>query len=428
MLAEMMIVAALADCVPMRWPAGWGADELKRLEGTPFNCVVAGEDGWAKGFVDAAAAKGVRVLGAAGGSAEKAAAAGVELIAMGSRVQAVGGGGQVIATDQGLWPGIRAEKDGKAEARPTGGPWVETNTGFLRYVRAVAPKKPLWIANRAPSGVVLDGKKHVHALADAASNGAYWVVDLESGLADGIRKGEAKALADWERIAGAARFYQANREYCEWPDGGGLALVEDERMGALLSGGIMDMIVAKHIPVRALKPDQLGGAPAMGLSTIVNVDPSLLTEEQSGQVRAVARGGAMLVNGPPGWKMTLPEGGAIVFDESQLKQLDSIWREVNGIIGRRNFGVRVFGAPGMLSSLKRSADGRQAAVQLVNYTDYPVQTITLQTTEKWSAAKMLTPKGEKLLELYGGEEGMAFDIERVEDLAIVVLEAAQPKR
>jgi len=428
MLAEMMVAAALTECVPMRWPAGWGADELKRLEGTPFNCVVAGEDLWAKGFVETAAAKGVRVLGTTGGNADKAKAAGVELIEMGARVRVAAASGPVIATDQGLWPGIRAEKDGKAEARPTGGPWVETNTGFVRYVRAVTPDKPLWIANRAPSGVVLDGKKHIHALADAASNGAQWVVDLETGLADGIKNGEAKALADWERIAGAARFYQTNRKYCEWSDGGGLALVEDERMGALLSGGIMDMIVAKHIPVRALKPDQLGAAPAMGLATILNVDPSLLTGEQAGHVRAVARGGATLVNGPPGWKMKLPEGGRIVFDEAQLKQLDSIWREVNGIIGRRNFGVRVFGAPGMLSNLKRSPDGRQAAVHLVNYTDYPVQTITVHTTEKWSTARLFTPQGEKSLELYGSDEGVAFDIERVEDVAIVVLEAAQPKR
>lgn len=422
MLAEMMVAAALAECVPMRWPVGWGVDELKRLEGTPFNCVVAAEDRWVKGFVDPAAARGIRVLGATGGDAEKANAAGVELVEIGQRMRVVGGGGAIIATDQGLWPGIRAQKDGKAEARPTGGPWVETNSGFLRYVRAVVPDRPLWIANRAPGGVILDGKKHVHALADAASNGAYWVVDLESGLAEGIKKGEAKALADWARIAGAGRFYQTNRRYCEWADGGGLALVEDERTGALLSGGIMDMIVAKHIPVRALKPDQLGGAPGMGLSTILNVDPSMLTDEQAGHVRAVARGGATLVNGPPGWKMTLPEGGAIVFDEAQLKQLDSIWREVNGIIGRRNFGVRVFGAPGMLSNLKQSADGRQAAVHLVNYTDYPVQTITVQTTGKWSAARLLTPKGEKPLELYAGEEGMAFDIELVEDVAIVLLE------
>jgi hypothetical protein len=84
--------------------------------------------------------------------------------------------------------------------------------------------------------------------------------------------------------------------------------------------------------------------------------------EMGPRVRVVGGGGAMLVNGPPGWKMRLPEGGAIVFGAEQLKQLDSIWREVNGIIGRRNFGVRVFGAPGMLSNLKRPPEGKQAAV------------------------------------------------------------------
>ena len=426
MIAELMVAASLAQCVPIRWPEGWGPEDLARLEGTPFNCVLTEREDGHKDLAEAAKAKGIQVAAVKGSGAEKAGMGPVVDIRV--RGALFEGESEVIATGQGLWPGIRVEKDGKTEARPTGGPWVETNTGFLRYVRTAAPGKAVWIANRAPSGLVLDGKNYVHALADAASNGARWVVDLEAALARAIKEGDKRALADWERIAAAARFYETHRRFCEWADGGGLALVEDERMGALLSGGIMDMIVAKHIPVRAVRPDQLAAAPGMGLRMILNVDPSLLSEEQAGQVRAVARAGATLVNGPPGWKMTLPEGGAIVFGEEQLKQLDGIWREVNGLIGRRNFGMRVFGAPGMLSNLKVSDDGRQVAVHLVNYTDYPVESITVQTTEKWASARLLTPRGEKSLELYAGDEGMAFDIERVEDVAIVVLEAAQPKR
>lgn len=428
MIVEFAVAATLAQCVPIRWPEGWGAQDLFRLEGTPFNCVVVERQGGYKDLAEAAKAKGILVAAVNGSGSEKEANDGAPTVILRPRTAAIEGSQDVIVSGQGLWPGIRVEKNGKAEARPTGGPWVETNTGFLRYVRTAAPGKAVWIANRAPSGLVLDGKKHVHALADAASNGARWVVDLESGLAKAIKEGDKRALADWDRIAAAARFYETHWQFCEWADGGGLALVEDERMGALLSGGIMDMIVAKHIPVRAVKPDQLAAAPGMGLRMILNVDPSLLSEEQTQQVRAVARAGATLVNGPPGWKMQLPEGGAIVFAEDQLKQLDSIWREVNGLIGRRNFGIRVFGAPGMLSNMKTSPDGRQVAVHLVNYTDYPVESITVQTTEKWVSARLLTPRGEKALELYAGDEGMAFDIDRVEDVAIVVLDTAQPKR
>ena len=428
MLAEMMAVAALAQCVPVRWPAGWGPDELRLLEKTPFNCVVVDGGGWGREMAAAAASKGVVAVAVRGSEAEKGPAAEGGVVELTPRVAMSGTSGEVAGTNQGLWPGIRVEHGGKVEARPTGGPWVETNSGFLRYVRIAAPGKAVWIANRVPKGVVVDGKKHVHALADAASAGARWVVDLEAGLAEGMKKGDARALADWERIVAAARFYEVHKQYSEWRDGGGLALVEDERTGALLSGGISDMIVAKHIPLRLVKPEQLGAAQGTGIRMILNVDPQMLTPEQTEQVRSIARAGGTLVNGPPGWKMALPEGGAIVFGEEQLKQLDGVWREVNGLIGRRNFGIRVFGAPGMLSNLKLSPERSRAAVHLVNYTDYPVETITIQTTEKWSSARLLTPKGEKALELYAGEEGMAFDIDRVEDVAIVVLERAQPKR
>ena len=51
----------------------------------------------------------------------------------------------VAGTNQGVWPG-RAHG---GEVRGYGRPWIDTNSGFLRYVRA-ATDAPAWIANRPP--------------------------------------------------------------------------------------------------------------------------------------------------------------------------------------------------------------------------------------------------------------------------------------
>jgi len=46
------------------------------------------------------------------------------------------------------------------------------------------------------------------------------------------------------------------------------------------------------------------------------------------------------------------------------------------MIGRRNLGARMFNVSTMLSDLLSSPDGKQVVVQLVNFSDYPVESVT----------------------------------------------------
>ncbi|MGB9609760.1 MAG: hypothetical protein ACPL7M_02215, partial [Bryobacteraceae bacterium] len=218
-------------------------------------------------------------------------------------------------------------------------------------------------------------------------------------------------------------------EVLRWPDAGALAVVLDERSGGLVSGGIVDMIRARHFPLRIALPGQLAGLSG-DVRTLLTIDPASLTDDQREAARAVARRGATLVNGPAGWKLELPPPGRITYTDEQVKQLDQIWREVNSIIGRRNYGVRVFGAPGMLTTLKQAPEDGRMALLLVNYTDYPVENITLHFPFRAQRARIVTPRGSGTLEVYEAEEeGSGIDVARVEELALVTFErAAQPKR
>src|SRR5690349_2347704 len=55
-------------------------------------------------------------------------------------------GAPVIATYQGVWPGVGSQDDGSKKAGPTGSVWIDTNTGFLRSMRAWTDSA-VWIAN-----------------------------------------------------------------------------------------------------------------------------------------------------------------------------------------------------------------------------------------------------------------------------------------
>jgi hypothetical protein len=69
------------------------------------------------------------------------------------------------------------------------------------------------------------------------------------------------------------------------------------------------------------------------------------------------------------------------------------------------------------------------ALILVNYTDYPVENITLHFTGRMQRARLADGSGERVLETYEVEDGTGVDLVKVEDVAVVTVErAAQAKR
>ncbi len=448
----LLLLPSVETCTPARWRDA-APESLDLLRDTPINCLLIEPSAGSADLFRAARDRDLLALAVIRGGDAAAAARALEagaggVAAEGPRSLALAGltagrgkafveivprselkiapEAKVLATHEGLWAGVRIEKD-QTKAQPTGGPWIETNSGFLRFVRAAAPAgAAVWIAHPAPAEPQ-PVSRYVQAVADAALCGAKWVLDFDPDFWKRARAGEPKGKRDWARVMAAVRFFQ-DHDAAQWKDVSALAVVLDEDSGGLVSGGILDMITAKHIPLRAVPPGLL---PALSgeLRTLLTIEPNRLSAKQREAARAAARRGATLVNGPAGWKLEPPPPGKFTYSDEQVKQLDQIWREVNAIIGRRNYGVRVFGAPGMLSTLKESPDGRHLAVILVNYTDYPVENITLHFTGRMQRPRLTDGRGERGLEAYEVEDGTGVDIDRVQDLALVVAERAdQPKR
>ena len=413
MLLAFLLAAQISACVPMRW--AWSdTGSLNMLDGSAVTCLVVPDEQSAGVMREGARARGLQVL--VEGKDFQIAARRVDVRP-----------GPLVAVGQGLWPGVRAEKEGSTEARPTGAPWVETNTGYLRYLRAsLGPSAQIWLANRPPEKQVLSGQRYVQAIGDAAMSGARWLVTLDSGFTELMRQRDPRIQDSWKRINDALQFYETNRSMVEAPDYSSLALLEDPTSGALMSGGIVDMIAAKHIPLQVVPVEKLAPGAAGNAKTLLNIDPAGLSDEHKETLKAVTRSGVSLVNGPPGWRMTLPET-AITFPEDQVKKLEEVWRGVNSFIWGKNFAVRVFGAHSVLSNLKRLDDGR-LALHLVNFSDYPVENIAIHTAGPFTSATLLTPRGPRKVEAYQMEDSMGIDIDKLEDVGILVISGFQPKR
>ena len=439
-----------ADWVPARWQ--WSdAKSLELLADSPVNCLLL--KSYAADFVAASNGRGLvtlavltpggdvlaatrKALGAkvtgivlegdfpeGTAASVREAASGAPVIELTARNRMpLGSSAPIIGTYQGLWPGVSVLDDGNKKAGPSGSVWIDTNTGFIRAVRAWG-NAALWIANEPPRATVVTGERYQQVIADAAISGARWVLAFDPDFATRLNTREAAAMRDWKRIGTLLRYFEQHPEWRGMREYGQLAIVQDPAKGGLLSGGILDMIAVKHTPVRPIPRQHLSAEALEGATMAVNVDADSLTPEQKEILRNFARGGGTLLTGPPGWRDQAPNGERITLDKQELDRLNDIWHDVNSMVGRKNLGVRLFNVSSMLSNVLSAADGKSEVVHLVNYSDFPVENVTVHFLGDYKRATFITPEGvEKKLDIYQAEEGWGVDLDKVATCASIKLE------
>lgn len=453
MLFAVAVLAALPDLVPARWTSNDPATlDLVRM--TPVNCLLIEENQWSAPFNAEAAKFGISTFAVVrpGDDALRSARRALDLQFAGGVLEGafdaasrsalqrafeeakrpvigltlrsamrLDGAAPVIGTFQGLWPGIQVEEGGQAKAAPSGSPWIDTNTGFLRFVRA-STKAAIWMANTPPAGRVYPVERYLQAVGDAALGGARWVLAFDAQFNEKLLARDARTVQNWRRIGKLIEYYETNEEWRAAEPFARLALVEDAATGALLSGGILDMIAVKHTPVRPIPPRLLGQAVLAPVRMAVNVDPSALNDEQRDVLRAFTRAGGTLLTGPPGWKFPQPRPDQITLEKDDLKKLDDIWRELNSMTGRKNLGARLFNVSSMLSNIVEVPARNQVVLNLVNYSDFAVENVTVHVLGAYKSAVLMRPDGKTVpLEGYPVDEGSGFDIDRVDTAATLVL-------
>ena len=453
MVFAMFLLTAAASWAPMRWSSADPAS-LGIFKDTPVNCLLLEKGAINAAVASKAAQVGIQTLVVieAGGSVEDVqkaaqlkakgvvfegkfedrtlsalhdAAAKLQLTAieMLPRVQMkIDDAQPVVGTYQGVWPGIQVEEGGTAKAAPSGAPWINTNSGFLRFMRS-ATKAPLWIGVRPPEKTIITPERYLQAISDAAIVGARWVIALDDDFSRRLIAGEEPARKPWDRMMQLTRYYESHADWRDMKPAGELAILQDVDSGALLSGGVLDMIAVKHTPVRPVPTHKLEAGAMEGTKMAVNVDPSAMTDEQKQALRAWTKSGGTLLSGPATWKFPPLREDQITLTDDDVKMLDEIWKEMNSMTGRRNLGARLFNVSSMLSNFVRSADGRQSVLQLVNYSGFPVENVTVHVLGKFTSATLQAPGAEpKKLEVYEVEEGTGIDIDNVNVAATLVLQ------
>jgi hypothetical protein len=216
-----------ADWVPFLWPDTWrDAAKLDLIRGTPFNCAV-GHD----------IAPAVR---------EALHKNGIDAVSLKDA--------PITLIKDARWPQVQTGSNGDADAGPTGNPWVDANGFAIQAARALAPGKPVWLAEAPPSKRALRPDDYRLAVCDAAAYGGHWLPSPD--------------LDAWPHIVAAQKLFCAHVEWQQYRPVGRLAVVADfagpRRDFAIET---LNLLTRLYVPFQIVPKAGTGGFPV-----ILNLD------------------------------------------------------------------------------------------------------------------------------------------------------------
>lgn len=392
MLVAAAIAGYLAGCVPARWFSG-DPKSLELLNGSPISCLLVDAPHWTEGLVTEGHRRGLKMLAVVDSGRMSVPAGADAVVIEGTSAAAEQDGKPVISlaprerirpahgiagTSEGVWPGVRIDDD--TMAGPTAAPWIDTNLGYLRYLRSQV-RETIWLANRPPRAQTHSGRRYQQALADAALAGAHWVIAPDGDFAKRLLAGEAAARKDWTGLMELAGFIESLPHAGELETYSRLGVSVSRETGAFVSSGVLDMIGAQHIPFQVVRTGE-------GLDHFFDfADTSIV-------------------------KFPKTSLGRVAMRREDVDDLEVIYRRVQVIVGRTNFGIRVFNGAAVLSAPYVLANGGGVLVLLANYTDYPVERITLHVRGSWKKATLECPGAEpRSLAIYPVQNATAVEID-----------------
>jgi hypothetical protein len=374
-----------SELTPFRWPASWkDPSALALLGGTPFDCLVCEKGAAPDPVLAQARQKGLTIVDPASPQA-----------------------GALIA--EGEWPGVQmARGQAAASSGPTGNPWVDSNGWRIRLESARNPASRVWVDAKPKDGRAL-AASYPRTIADAAAYGGRWIVTLDDQLAGDIAQGKADALAAWQRIAGAARFFNDRKAWSGYAPVAVLGIVSDfsgdnEFMGQEL----LNLVARTNQQSGIILKDKVSASSFAGLRAVIYADGKPPAASLRRQIMAFVQSGGTLITGPnwgpapgtpgsgqdqPGYAWRVAGKGRVAFAQEEFGDPYALANEAVLLNSHRYDSVRFWNAGSAGSYFTAAPDRKRAVVHMLFYTDRGGTSVTVRVSGNYRTGKLWTLDG-----------------------------------
>src|SRR5579885_2136650 len=289
----------------------------------------------------------------------------------------------VLATAAGAWPRVRASES-ETQAGPSGDPWIASNIWLARSLRAWCGVRPVWLGHLPDKPAPGD---YPRAVADAAAAGARWIAVAEPGA--------------WPQTAAYLRFFEEHAAWRAFTPAGAVAVVQDPAgQNPDMTDEYLNLITRRRVPFRIIERPALPGASLEGIRALVALDVPTPTPAERQKLTGFAENGGLVMVGPSWKPVQVKENqeyalepcgkGRLAIYKEEAPDPQALSHELPHLLGRENLGVRLFNVASVITYL--STDGRQLLLQLVNYSSYPIESVTVEVNGSYSRARYYSPE------------------------------------
>ncbi|MBI3665343.1 MAG: hypothetical protein HY236_03825 [Acidobacteria bacterium] len=341
------------------------------------------------------------------------------------------GQGPVLAVSDSLWPRVRVFSEGSSvTSGPSGDPWIDANGWRVRSLRARAGGRPVWLGHKPEKP---GPEEYLRAVADAALAGGRWIVSLDDELRAGLYQKQPEVLATWRRLAAYLNFFEEHAEWRRLSPRARLAIVlHGAGENSALSGEVLNLFSRRHMPYRIIDRRDLSRAALSGTETVVAVDLEPPTAAERQMLADFAAAGGLVVAGPSwargaaatqAYSVEMAGRGRMAIYSKAIPDPDTLSLDVLRLVGKEKLGLRLYNVSPILSDFASDSSGKRVLLGLLNYSEYPVESVTARISGEFRSARLYSPEAAVSdLPLEKTPQGVEIVIPQLSICAAVLLE------
>jgi len=246
---------------------------------------------------------------------------------------------------------------------------------------------------------------YLKSIADAAAVGGRWIITLEDELRARLLRQEGQALEVWRGMGALTAFFAAHSDWVKLAPFGTVGIVFDTT-GKNLSNSeeFLNLVARRQISYRVIDRSRLSAGSLAGLRAVLAFDLAPPSEPERKVLHDFAAQGGLVLAGPSWGKppkdqsytIDSVEQGEVAIYKDEAPDPQSVARDLNDLVDAADLGVTLTNAPSVLPYVTASDSGDRMVMQLVNYTDAPVESLVIWLQRKIKSARLHVPNGPAL--------------------------------
>jgi len=304
--------------------------------------------------------------------------------------------GPIVAA-AGVAPSARNLSEMGIRGSPSSEPWIQSNIWLVRSFSLDAPSRPVWISSQLENASAAD---YARAVADAAAAGGHWIVSMDDTLRAKLRARDASALEAWRRLSSYLKFAESHAAWHAVAPYGNVGIVLDPAStNQGLADEYLNLATRRQVPYRLVARSGLNAAAVAKFRALVatELDPPSAAEHKL--LQDFAENGGIVIAGPswggapktePFAEVPTGKGRVVVYKDPDPA---AVAKDLKEMLSDDDLGMVPFNVPTVITIASGGGRGQALRVQLVNYSEYPVEAITLRVAGKFHSARLETPEG-----------------------------------